>query len=59
MNKADARAIRNAAVRETLAYPPERVKQTRRTRGEVAAKKQAVAIALDRARAQVAKVPRR
>lgn len=51
--------LKREAFREVTGNPPARVKHTKRTRGEKAARKQAVAIALDKARKKGAKIPRK
>lgn len=58
-NEARRRALIDAAFHEVMGQPPARVKQTRRTRGKKAAQKQAVAIALSKARKAGARIPRK
>jgi hypothetical protein len=48
-----------AAFHEVIGNEPSRVKQTRRTRGAEAAKKQRTAIALDEARKAGARIPKK
>lgn len=57
--KSKSRALIDAAFREVKGSPPARVKQTKRTRGKAAARKQAVAIALSKARKAGARIPKK
>ena len=54
-----SRQLADAAFREVKRYPPERVRQTERTRGKAAAERQLAAIALGKARKQGGRFPKR
>lgn len=51
--------LKNAAFREVKKNPPARVKRTQRKKGKSAAQKQKVAIALSKARARGARIPKK
>jgi len=54
-----SQALTRAAFREVNKNPPARVKRTKRKKGAKAARKQATAIALSKARAKGARIPRK
>lgn len=51
--------LKNRAFREVKENPPARVKRTQRKKGKAAARKQAVAIALSKARKAGARIPKK
>jgi hypothetical protein len=59
MRKSKTRQLVSEAFREVTGNVPARVKQTKRTKGAGAARKQQIAIALSKARKAGARIPKK